>query len=190
MASKRSSVASRAWASSCRTSPASSAVFDFRSMSKMAPCASAVLRSSLRALVMRSAVSLASCEIAGFDPAGNCELVKRKRKLRSFSTELAAALRPSKVKFSWLRYGTCVSSQRMDDGLWPLSTRSRSVKKLPRLLEIPALRLIGSQAGTSGARTAFRLAIRTVRFHFRGGGRSDPRHRRAGRSLGLAPPLT
>ena len=35
-----------------------------------------------------------------FDPAGNCELVSRKRKLRNFSTELAAALRPSKVKFS------------------------------------------------------------------------------------------
>ena len=31
---------------------------------------------------------------------GTCELVRRKRKLRNFSTELAAALRPSKVKFN------------------------------------------------------------------------------------------
>src|SRR5579883_773885 len=86
-----------------RNSPASIAVFTSRMYSKAAPRASAVLRSSSRASSKAFSAAPVRSAIFGFIPAANRAVSRRSLKLRRRSMEVAAALRPSNVKFSFLR---------------------------------------------------------------------------------------
>ena len=117
-----------------RTSPASAAAFTSRTMSKIAPSARAVFRSSSRPARISAEVLSAISAMITLLSSANCEVSSRRLKLRRRSTELAACVSPSKVKLSCLRYGTDISRKRIDDGLCPIRTRSRDGVEVARAL--------------------------------------------------------
>ena len=92
-----------------RNSPASVAVLASRAYSNAAASDAAVFRSSSNASSKALIAARVRSTSFSFLPAASLSVSRRSLKLRSRSIEVAAAFKPSKVKFSFLRYGTDAS---------------------------------------------------------------------------------